>query len=70
LIGMSLLIAGLIVLAWVVLSVVTAVVWAWFMRGAQVGERVLPTHETGIRDWVMAGRQAPASRRKRRPPAA
>jgi hypothetical protein len=67
---MSFQIAALIVLAWVALSVVTALVWAWFMRGASVGEHIVPTEEARIRDWVMAGRQAPAERSKRRPPAA
>ena len=67
---MSLEIAGLIVLAWVALSVVTALVWAWFMRGAGVGEPMLPTEKAAIRDWVTAGRQAPTERKKRRPPAA
>jgi hypothetical protein len=67
---MSLQIAGLIVLGWVALSVVVALAWAWFMRGARVGERILPTKEAGIRDWVLAGRQAPTERKRRRPPAA
>ena len=67
---MSLHIAGLIVLVWLAVSVVAALVWVWFMRGASVGERILPTSEAGIRDWVRAGRHAPALRKKRRPPAA
>jgi hypothetical protein len=67
---MSFQIAGLIVLAWVALSVVVALAWARFMRRASVGERILPTEEAGIRDWVLAGRQALTVRKKRRPPAA
>jgi hypothetical protein len=67
---MSLLMVALIVLTWVALSVVAAILWAWFMRGARVGERILPKDEAGIRDWVMAARPVPASHRKRRSPAA
>ena len=67
---MSFQIVGLIVLAWLALSVITALAWAWFMRGASVGERLLPTEEGGIREWVMAGRHASPERKKRRPPAA
>jgi hypothetical protein len=53
---MVLQIAGLIVLAWLVLAVLVGIGWARFMKNAHRLEAALPIDEQGIRDWVHGGR--------------
>jgi hypothetical protein len=62
---MVLQIAGLIVLAWLVLAVLVGFGWARFMRNAHRLEAALPTDEQDIADWVRAGQNEDIVRRGR-----